>query len=113
MHEMSIAQSLFEIIEEEIGKNGLKRITAVRMKIGEMAAVVPESLEFCFEVLARGTPVEGAVLEMTVIPLTGRCGTCREEFTVRDYIFECPACRSADVTLVAGEELCLEELEGE
>lgn len=113
MHEMSIAQSLFEIINEEIRKNRFSRITAVRMKIGEMTAVVPESLEFCFEVLARGTPVEGADLEMTVVPVTGRCGSCGDEFAVENYCFECPGCKSVEINLIAGEELRIYELEGE
>lgn len=113
VHEMSIVQSLFEIIEEAMLANGLTRVTAVRMRVGEMAAVVPDSLDFCFEVLARGTRVEGAVLEMTVVPLTGKCGPCGREFPVVDYQFACPDCLSTSITLIGGEELCLDELEGE
>lgn len=110
---MSIAQSVFEIIEETMRKNDLTRVTAVRMRIGKMQAVVPDSLEFCFEVLARGTPVEGAVLEMTVVPLTGRCRTCGSEFGVEDLNFACPGCGGPDIDLTGGDELCLDELEGE
>ena len=113
MHEMSIVQSLFEIIEEAVRANGLERVTTVRMRVGEMAAVVPDSLEFCFEVLARGTPVEGARLDITVIPVSGTCSACRREFQVTDWLSACPGCGSASVALTGGDELCLDELEGE
>ena len=113
MHEMSIAMSLFQIIEEEIIRSNLSRVTLVRLRIGEMSTVVPEALEFCFGVLAEGTPVAGATLECDIVPITGLCRSCRREFTVEDYLFRCPDCRSAEVDMVTGEELCLAELEGE
>jgi hydrogenase nickel incorporation protein HypA/HybF len=113
MHEMSIVQSLFEIIGEEVRKNDLARVTLVRMRVGEMSGLVPDSIEFCFEVLARETPVEGAKLEITVVPITGHCASCGCEFPVRDLNFTCPGCGGLDVDTVGGEELCLDELEGE
>jgi hydrogenase nickel incorporation protein HypA/HybF len=113
MHEMSIAESLFEIIGEQIQKNSLTRVTVIRMRIGEMSGVVPDALEFAFEVLARGTPVEGARLEVTRIPMQGRCDECTREFPVENYFFECPGCGSGKVRVTAGEELSLDELEGE
>jgi hydrogenase nickel incorporation protein HypA/HybF len=110
---MSIALSLFQMIEEEMRRSDLNRVDLVRLKIGEMSAVVPEALEFCFEVVAEGTSVAGAILECDIVPLTGLCRSCRREFPVKDFLFRCPDCRSGEVEVVAGEELCLAELEGE
>ena len=113
MHEMSIAQSLFEIINEEVRRAELDRITVVRLQIGEMSTVVPDALEFCFEVLARGTVVEGAALECTIVPVTGSCRTCGESFTIRDMFFKCTECDSVDIEMTGGDELRIYELEGE
>ena len=57
MHEMSIAQSLIEIIEEEMKKHDAKYLRSVRLNIGQLSAVVPESLSFCFEVITSDTPL--------------------------------------------------------
>jgi hydrogenase nickel incorporation protein HypA/HybF len=113
MHEMSIAQSLFEIINEEVRRAELERVTVVRLRIGEMSTVVPDALEFCFEVLARDTVVEGASLECTMVPVTGSCLACGESFTIKDMLFKCPRCDSVDVEMTGGDELRIYELEGE
>ncbi len=110
---MSIAQSLLEIIGEAARKNDLGKVTVVRMRIGRMSAVVPEALEFCFEVMARGTPAEGAKLEVAVVPLSGECLACGRSFALEDLRFDCPECGSPSVRLTGGEELHLDELEGE
>jgi len=60
VHEMSIAQSLLEIILEESRKHDLTSVQVVRLQIGAMAGVVPEALTFCFDLLTRDTPASGA-----------------------------------------------------
>jgi len=55
MHEMSIAQSLLDIVLEESRKHDLASVRVVRLQIGAMAGVVPEALTFCFELLTRDT----------------------------------------------------------
>ena len=92
MHEMSIAQSLIEIIEEEMLKYDAKILRSVRLNIGQMSAIVPDALSFCFEVITSGTELEGARLIMDIIPLKGYCYRCKSEFEIKDYTFICPSC---------------------
>ena len=71
MHEMSIAQSLLDIIREEMAKHDARVLKSIRLHIGQLSAIVPDSLSFCFEVMTSGTELEGAKLIMEVIPLRG------------------------------------------
>lgn len=76
-----------------------------------MAGVVPESLEFCFEALAQGTSVEGAVLLMEQIPLIVRCATCVSDSHIEQTLFECPLCNGRNLTIVSGRELEVSSIE--
>jgi len=113
MHEMSIAQSLIEIIQEEMARNQAKTLRSVRLHVGEMSAIVPDSLSFCFEVITAGTDMEGARLMMDIIPLEGRCLSCGEAFRIKDYVFLCPFCGGSEVETVSGQELSIVEIEVE
>lgn len=111
MHEMSIAQSLVEILEEEMNKNQASVLRSVRLEIGRLSAIVPESLSFCFEVITSGTYMEGAELIMDIIPLRGTCNTCKKEFEINDYAFFCPHCESPEIDIFAGKALSIVEME--
>ncbi|MBW1730085.1 MAG: hydrogenase maturation nickel metallochaperone HypA [Deltaproteobacteria bacterium] len=113
MHEMSIAQSLLEIIRDEMKKHDAKVLRSVRLHIGKLTAIVPESLSFCFEIMTTGTDLEGAKLIMEIIPLVGHCEACHREFEIQDYAFTCPHCGSPDIKTISGEDLSIVEMEVE
>jgi hydrogenase nickel incorporation protein HypA/HybF len=113
MHEMSIAQSLIQILQEEMAKHGAATLRSVRLSIGEMSAIVPESLSFCFEIITQGTPLEGAKLLMDRIPLKGYCPDCDQPFDIKDFVFICPTCRSPNIETIEGQELSIVEMEVE
>jgi len=111
MHELSIAQSILEIVEQHLppGKNAAVR--SVKLKIGDLTAIVPDSLEFCFSAITMGSPLEGAKLDIEHVPVMGECRDCGEQCLVKDNIFVCPSCRSGNLTVVAGRELQVTEIE--
>ena len=108
---MSIAQSLIEIIKEEMTRHDATVLRSVRLHIGQLSAIVPQSLSFCFEVITSGTELEGAKLNMEVIPLKGVCRECARDFEIRDYAFECPYCGSPDIETIAGQDLSIVDME--
>jgi hydrogenase nickel incorporation protein HypA/HybF len=113
MHEMSIAQSLVDILQEEMATHGAATLRSVRLSIGEMSAIVPESLSFCFEIIVQGTPLEGAKLLMDRIPLKGHCPSCEKIFEIKDFVFVCPACGNTAIETIEGQELSIVEMEVE
>ena len=65
MHELSITRNVVAIVSERaVGQ----RVTRVRLEIGRLSAVVPDSIRFCFDICAQGTPLEGAALEIVERP---------------------------------------------
>ena len=113
MHEMSIAMSMIDIVKEEMQKCDAKTLRSIRLNIGQMSAVVPQALSFCFEVITKGTEMEGARLVMDVVPLRGYCGSCDKEFEIKDYIFACPFCGTKKIQTLSGRDLAIVEIEVE
>jgi hydrogenase nickel incorporation protein HypA/HybF len=113
MHEMSIAQSLMEILREEMAKHDAKVLKSVHLQIGQLSAIVPEALSFCFQIMVEGTEMEGAKLAMDVIALRGRCPECQKEFEIEDYHFACPTCGSVRIETIAGQDLAVVDMEVE
>lgn len=101
MHELSIAESIIETVLTHAPD---QPISIVRVRIGRLTAVVPDSLEFCFELAAAGTTLEGCRLEIEIRDGRARCRSCAEEFVLPDLVLLC-ACGSADLEVLAGREL--------
>ncbi|MGC8595678.1 MAG: hydrogenase maturation nickel metallochaperone HypA [Candidatus Kryptoniota bacterium] len=111
MHELSIASSIMGIVLESLPANKGKHVKTVQLKVGELAAVVPESLEFCFEAITTGTPLEGAKLEIQHVGITVICKKCGKESSVISPDFCCRHCNSSDTEIVSGTELQVTAIE--
>ena len=109
MHEMSIAESLLDLIRDSARSDGFSRVTRVGVQLGAVGHVEPEALAFCFDVVTRGTVAEGARLEIEVVPASGRCPGCGRVVRIEQRYDLCPSCGS-HVDLQTGDELRLMEL---
>jgi hydrogenase nickel incorporation protein HypA/HybF len=105
MHEMGIASSILDGVRAESERRNGVRVARVGVRVGELAAVDPDSLRFCFEVLVSGTPLDPLALELEVSPRRGRCAACGHEFAASDALAPCPACGSAECVFAGGDEL--------
>ena len=101
MHELAIAESVVDTVTQRLPG---AEVTCVRLEIGALSGVVPDSIRFCFDLATEGTPLAGAALEITEPPARCRCRACGAEFQPDTPIVLCP-CGSADVAVLAGEEL--------
>ncbi len=111
VHELAIAQSLLEIVEQEALPYGGARVRRIRLRIGRLSAVVPEALRFAFDAISRGGIAEGASLEIEEVPLRIRCHQCEEVFMMEDPFMACPGCAGLDVEMVSGRELEIRSME--
>jgi hydrogenase nickel incorporation protein HypA/HybF len=111
MHEFSIATSLLEIISQEARAYQGARVKAVTLRIGTLSGVVPEALEFAFQVLSEDTVAKGARLVIERVSLRIACNTCGMVSTPADPFIICPHCKSGDVEIRAGRELEIESME--
>jgi len=113
MHELHLAGEIIAIVEEEMTKRGLKKVTTVGVKVGALAGVNPEALSFGFEASVVDTNLAGARLAVEMILVSGRCRACGKNLEVVDYVFICPHCGSVDVIVEKGEEMNISYLIGE
>lgn len=111
MHELGITQSIVEIVERSAKQQQAQKILSVTVEIGSLAGVVPEALEFCFAACSSGTLLEGAQLLIERVAARARCCDCGREFPLNELLGCCPACNSAACEIIAGEEMCVKEME--
>ena len=112
MHEMGIALQIVEIATASVPPDaGKVRIEKVNLKIGKLAAVVPESLRFCFDVAVKDTPLDGATLAIEELPVVARCKDCDNKWTIDSPAFACPVCNSGALEILSGRELDIESIE--
>ena len=104
MHEASIALNLIEAVEQRL-ESQPGHVAAIHVRVGELAGVSTEALDFAFQCLSAGTPLAGARLVFDVIPLTMVCGACGRTSPVEDLVFRCPACGSESTRVSTGREL--------
>lgn len=108
MHELAIAESIVTIAERHAAGRPVMR---VELRIGHLRQVVPAALDFAFQLLTRGTVLDGAELAIEDVPARGRCRACRTETTMTGFPLACSACGGLDLEVLAGEELQVDSLE--
>jgi hydrogenase nickel incorporation protein HypA/HybF len=112
MHEMGIALQIIEIATASIpAELGSPRVEKVNLKIGKLAAVVSDSLRFCFDIATRDTPLAGAELAIEETPVVARCKECDVRWTIDEPVFTCRACGSGSLEILSGRELDIVSIE--
>ena len=68
MHELGVAQSILDLVREHVPDGQAGAVRAVTVRVGDLAGVVAESLDFCFGAIVMGTPYNGAFLKIEHTP---------------------------------------------
>lgn len=105
MHELSIAEAIINSTLEEIQKHGGGRVEEVGLRIGYLSGVMPDALEFAYEIAVKDTPLDGSGISMEMVPASGTCSDCGEPCSFEMTPFACPACGSFNIVLKGGYEL--------
>jgi hydrogenase nickel incorporation protein HypA/HybF len=110
MHELSVATA---VLNTALKHSAERRVSAVSLRVGRMRQVIPESLRFYFEIVARDTACESAELRLEEIETELRCSDCDRRWSPQIPAFRCPDCGSGEVRVLAGEELEVDYIEVE
>jgi hydrogenase nickel incorporation protein HypA/HybF len=106
MHELSLATA---VVDACAARAAGARVLRVRVEIGQLAAVLPDSLRFCFDICAQGTAVEGAELEILETPGRAVCNSCGDTITLSSPFGRCPC--GGVLRIVSGDELRVKDME--
>jgi hydrogenase nickel incorporation protein HypA/HybF len=111
MHEMGLAQEMIDILLGVMKDHSGKRLKTVYVDVGELVAVVPDSLQMAYQMLTADGPLQQSVLQINVLPVRSECRTCQKEFDVHSFQFCCPDCQSTQLHILSGEEFKISAVE--
>ena len=105
MHEMSIAESIRDLIDAQAVKEKFHHVRTVELEIGQLAAVDVSALRFALDIALRGTTAEGA--ELAIAEPTGQawCMQCSRTVEVAQRGDPCPTCGSYQLTVTGGDQM--------
>ena len=113
MHELSITESILKIALAHAEKSNAKKITALNLVMGELATMVDDSIQFYWEIIAKDTIAEKAILNFRRVPAELQCMTCFEKYHPNGRELVCPKCGGVGAKIIAGEEFSLESIDVE
>jgi hydrogenase nickel incorporation protein HypA/HybF len=113
MHEMAISESIVGILKDESRRQRYARVRRVRLEIGPLAGIETEALRFSFDVVAKGTLAEDAVLEIIPTQAEAWCLPCARTVPIRQRYDACPDCGGHQLQVTAGDEMRIKDLEVE
>ena len=112
MHELSIVSSVVDSVIESLAAYPGARVVEVRLRVGALAAVIEDSLQFCYSIATEGTPLAGSRLVVHMQPVRIWCTHCSAESELETVqSFRCPRCGEPAADLRQGRELEIESIE--
>jgi hydrogenase nickel incorporation protein HypA/HybF len=112
MHELSIAMSILDVVEEECARRGEGRVAAIHLKLGALSGVVKESLLSAFELAREETDMKDCDLLIEEIPIVVYCPACgTERSVVSIQSICCAVCGTPTPEIVTGRELEVSAME--
>lgn len=110
MHELSIANDIFDIVTQYLPDSKTK-VNSIKVRIGKLTNVLNDSLRFCFGAIIDKTPLEGAKLDIELVPVRVKCNDCGNIDIIEEFVFQCTNCRSRNIKMIGGDELQVVEIE--
>jgi hydrogenase nickel incorporation protein HypA/HybF len=111
VHEAGAAEAIVKIVSAEAAARNAARVSRISLVLGEARGYMRESLEFYLAATAKGSPAEGAALDIRYVKTLLRCPSCGLEFERGSFTFECPACGTRGVLTEAGNEFYVDSIE--
>jgi len=105
MHEMSLAESIRDLIEAQARKEHFDRVRAVELEIGQLAVVDISALRFALDIALRGTPADGAELVITEPAGQAWCMQCSHTVALAQRGDACPICGGYQLTVTGGDQM--------
>lgn len=108
MHELSLCRAIVDTVTEHAGGREVER---VNLRIGHLRQVVPETLQFCWQMQVEGTPFHRTELLIDHVPAIVDCADCGRSTALSHPVLRCGWCNGTTVQLVTGEEFLIESID--
>ena len=112
MHELSIVSSIVDSVTETLTSYPGARVKEVRLRVGALASVIEDSLQFCYGIATEGTALEGSALVVKILPVRMHCDKCAQDVEIASLqSFRCPRCEEPVMDMRQGRELEIDSIE--
>jgi hydrogenase nickel incorporation protein HypA/HybF len=112
MHELSIVTGIVDGVTESLVAYPGAQVKEVRLRVGALAAVVEDSLQFCYGIATEGTALEGSTLLVEVLPVLAHCPACNSDVAIESLqSFRCAQCGASVNGVRQGRELEIASIE--
>jgi hydrogenase nickel incorporation protein HypA/HybF len=111
MHELSVTESILDIVKRHATLANAKRVKDIYLVIGQLSSIVDESVNFYWDIIAQDTLAEGASLHFRKIQAEFMCLECNRSFPLQSDEFACPYCGSVKLKIVTGREFFVESID--
>jgi hydrogenase nickel incorporation protein HypA/HybF len=113
VHESAVAKSILHAVLERACVEKARRVHSVRGWVAETETLRLDSLAFHFAAYARGTPAEGATLDLRLTHVKARCEQCGLEYLPDHHVLLCSGCGSTRAQLLSSTGLGIESIDVE
>ena len=110
MHELSIAQSILDLIEEHAASDGFTTVHRLELEVGALSGIELDALTFALDAVRPSSRLADAGISVTVIEADGRCVACGATFRMRETFTPCPQCGSGRIDAHGGTDLRIRNL---
>ncbi len=108
MHELSICRAIAGIVDRSAAG---RPVEVVRVQVGQLRQIVPETLVYCWSLINEGTAYAGTQLEVDSVPASIRCESCGAVTVLDEPVLLCSTCASPSVVIETGEEFLVTSLD--
>lgn len=113
MHEMSLAENVVQILEEQSRLQSFRKVKQVWLHIGQLSSVDADALSFCLDIVSRNTLAAGAIFNILHEAGRGWCMICEKPIEVPAFGTGCPFCGRYQIQITEGEAIRLGKLQVE
>lgn len=115
MHELPVIESILKIVLAHAQKNDVRRVTAIRLRVGKLSDLEDAWMQRYFDYVAKDTVAEGAKLEIERTPIRMQCNACNVSYDLEDMTADivCPQCGKKDSRLISGREYYIKDMEAQ
>lgn len=110
MHELSIAQSIIQVVEKSLPSDFSDTVSTIHLSIGKLSGIELDALSFAFSIIRKDTHLHAAELHIEMVNGTAVCNKCLHEFECNEFGKACPACNSYFTRIIGGKEMKVQRI---
>jgi hydrogenase nickel incorporation protein HypA/HybF len=110
MHELGVVLEIFDLIEEIMEEQNLKKVSSITVEVGELSGILPDYFKECWGVARQGGVFNDTELKLQFVPAVALC-TCGEKYEMTSNSRVCPKCHHTDYQVVKGREFMVLSIE--